>query len=76
MRSAGHARPTQPEATVPAPATEPKASVVEELVSAAFDNVTVPKQASPTAERTSREKPTEKAKAKPVVEAGPGRAGR
>src|SRR4051812_37295769 len=27
---------------------EPKASVVDELVSAAFDNVTVPKQAKPT----------------------------
>ncbi|MEV0936245.1 VWA domain-containing protein [Streptomyces phaeochromogenes] len=66
---------TEPEATVPAPATEPKASVVDELVSAAFDNVTVPKQASPTAEQETKAEPSEKAKtktkAKPVTEAGP-----
>lgn len=66
---------TEPEATVPAPATEPKASVVDELVSAAFDNVTVPKQASPTAEQETKAEPSEKAKtktkAKPVAEAGP-----
>jgi TerF-like vWA domain-containing protein len=59
----------EPEATVPAPATEPKASVVEDLVSAAFDNVTVPKQSSPTAEQETKAEPTKKAKAKPVAEA-------
>ncbi|MGA5454221.1 VWA domain-containing protein [Streptomyces umbrinus] len=61
----------EPEATVPAPATEPKASVVDELVSAAFDNVTVPKQASPTAEQETKAEPSEKAKAEPVIEAEP-----
>ncbi|MFG2346163.1 VWA domain-containing protein [Streptomyces phaeochromogenes] len=60
--------PAEPAATVPAPATEPKASVVEDLVSAAFDNVTVPKQASPTAEQETKAEPKEKAKAKPAAE--------
>ncbi|MEU9893316.1 VWA domain-containing protein [Streptomyces phaeochromogenes] len=63
--------PAEPAATVPAPATEPKASVVEDLVSAAFDNVTVPKQASPTAEQETKAEPKEKAKAKPVAKAKP-----
>lgn len=51
--------------------------MVDELVSAAFDNVTVPKQASPTAEQETKAEPSEKAKAKtkakakPVAEAGP-----
>ncbi|MFD3927328.1 VWA domain-containing protein [Streptomyces sp. NPDC058614] len=35
---------------VPAPATEPKSSVVDELVSAAFDNVTVPPARTPEPE--------------------------
>ncbi|MDQ1027872.1 hypothetical protein QF035_005454 [Streptomyces umbrinus] len=65
------AEPAQPEATVPAPATEPKASVVEDLVSAAFDNVTVPKQASPTTEPETKPEPAKKAKTEPVTEAEP-----
>ncbi|MFE6482167.1 VWA domain-containing protein [Streptomyces sp. NPDC057757] len=37
-------------AAVPAPASEPQPSVVDELVSAAFDNVTVPTARTPEAE--------------------------
>ncbi|MFF1677486.1 VWA domain-containing protein [Streptomyces sp. NPDC058256] len=39
-----------PAVEVPAPATEPKSSVVDELVSAAFDNVTVPPARTPEPE--------------------------
>ncbi|MFC8199119.1 VWA domain-containing protein [Streptomyces sp. NPDC057298] len=76
----------EPEVSVPAPATEPraerrpepKASVVDDLVSAAFDNVTVPKQApaatKPTdaAEASEPSKPSEaKPTAKTEAEAKP-----
>ncbi|MFF1813746.1 VWA domain-containing protein [Streptomyces sp. NPDC058251] len=47
---------------IPSPSSEPKSSVVDELVSAAFDNVTVPKQTAPT-------EPAAKAEAEPVAEA-------
>ncbi|MGW2781874.1 VWA domain-containing protein [Streptomyces populi] len=57
------------EPKVPAPASEPEPSVVDELVSAAFDNVTVPKQ-TPPAEPTTEETPTTP-EPEPVAEAGP-----
>ncbi|WAU78663.1 VWA domain-containing protein [Streptomyces sp. Qhu-G9] len=62
----------EPEVSVPAPATEPraergpepKASVVDDLVSAAFDNVTVPKQA-PAATKPAEAKTEPAAKTDP-----------
>ncbi|MFE9684599.1 VWA domain-containing protein [Streptomyces sp. NPDC006285] len=59
-----------------APKTEPKASVVDDLVSAAFDNVTVPKQAAAPvapADREKQAKPAAEAEAEPAeeTEAGP-----
>jgi len=62
------ATPETPEATIPAPSPAPDptptpapSSVVEDLVSAAFDNVTVPKPA----------KPVDEVEATPVAEAEP-----
>ncbi|WP_405924683.1 VWA domain-containing protein [Streptomyces sp. NBC_00035] len=61
-----------PAAEVPAPATEPKSSVVEELVSAAFDNVTVPPartpEPEPVIEPEQAETPASVVEPEPVVE--------
>ncbi|MFC5197864.1 VWA domain-containing protein [Streptomyces kaempferi] len=57
--------PAETEPKIPAPSSEPKpgptSSVVDELVSAAFDNVTVPKPAEST-ESTKATEPTEATK--------------
>ncbi|MCX5559160.1 VWA domain-containing protein [Streptomyces sp. NBC_00038] len=59
-----------PAAEVPAPATEPKSSVVDELVSAAFDNVTVPPARTPEPEVAAEVKTPEPAETPaPVIEA-------
>ncbi|MET7742628.1 VWA domain-containing protein [Streptomyces sp. NPDC005385] len=64
-----------PEPKIPSPSTEPDPSVVDDLVSAAFDNVTVPKQtSSPREESPSAPEPITPepaAEAEPVVDAGP-----
>ncbi|MFD6300549.1 VWA domain-containing protein [Streptomyces sp. NPDC060235] len=69
-----------PEPKIPSQSTEPNPSVVDDLVSAAFDNVTVPKQTSspevesPSAPEPIKPEPTEPAaevEAEPVADAGP-----
>ncbi|MET7387290.1 VWA domain-containing protein [Streptomyces sp. NPDC005529] len=73
-----------PEPKIPSPSTEPDPSVVDDLVSAAFDNVTVPKQTSspreespttpePTTPEPTTPEPAAEAEpdAEPVVDAGP-----
>ncbi|WP_151477162.1 VWA domain-containing protein [Streptomyces albicerus] len=63
--------PAEPKvSSTPTPPTEPKASVVDELVSAAFDNVSVPKQgpAAPEPEKKAEPAP---AAAEPATEAEP-----
>ncbi|MCX5185723.1 VWA domain-containing protein [Streptomyces sp. NBC_00268] len=61
------------EPKIPAPSSEPKPepkpSVVDELVSAAFDNVTVPKQAEPVREERAPEEDPTPAAASPSASA-------
>ncbi|WP_329186980.1 VWA domain-containing protein [Streptomyces sp. NBC_01428] len=63
-----------PEPKIPSQSTEPNPSVVDDLVSAAFDNVTVPKQTSSPEEESAsapepiKPDPTEPIPAEPVAE--------
>ncbi|MFD8735713.1 VWA domain-containing protein [Streptomyces sp. NPDC059618] len=59
----------QASTTIPAPASEPEPSVADELVSAAFDNVTVPKQTTPSDPTT--ETPPHPTTPEPVTEPEP-----
>jgi hypothetical protein len=61
-------RATEPK--IPSPSSEPEPSVVDELVSAAFDNVTVPKP-TPPAEPVVEEAPVVEAAPEPVAEVEP-----
>ncbi|MFG3147005.1 VWA domain-containing protein [Streptomyces sp. NPDC048243] len=66
-----------PEPKIPSQSTEPNPSVVDDLVSAAFDNVTVPKQTSspeeesPSAPEPIKPEPTEPITPEPAAEAEP-----
>ncbi|MFF1512592.1 VWA domain-containing protein [Streptomyces sp. NPDC058305] len=61
------ARLPDPEPKIPSQSTEPNPSVVDDLVSAAFDNVTVPKQtSSPEEESPSAPEPIKPDPAEPI----------
>ncbi|MFI5993364.1 VWA domain-containing protein [Streptomyces sp. NPDC051362] len=61
------ARLPDPEPKIPSQSTEPNPSVVDDLVSAAFDNVTVPKQtSSPEEESASAPEPIKPDPAEPI----------